>query len=155
LAALAPLPGERLWDVGAGCGSIAIEWLRAGPGLHANAVEAEPRRCALIAGNAAALGVPQREIVEGRAPPALATRPLPDAIFLGGGSGEPRMLSALWRGLRPGGRLVANAVTVEGEARLARWHGRRGGELTRIAVSHAETLGGLHGWRPQMGVTQW
>jgi precorrin-6Y C5,15-methyltransferase (decarboxylating) len=155
LAALAPLPGELLWDVGAGSGAIAIEWLRGGRGLRAIAIERQPKRCALIARNAAALGVPRLELVAGEAPAALAGLPAPDAVFLGGGSGAPRMRETLWQALRPGGRLVANAVTVAGEARLARWQGELGGELTRIAVQHAAPVGAHLGWRPQLTVTQW
>lgn len=153
LAALAPLPGETLWDVGAGCGSIGIEWLRGG-GRHAIAIEREPVRIALIAENAAALGVPELEIVAGEAPAALETLPQPDAVFLGGGAGTPGLFEAGWSRLRVGGRLVANAVTVEGEARLVAWRAAYGGRLTRIAVSEAEPLGGGTAWRPLLPVTQ-
>ena len=154
LAALAPLPGERLWDIGAGCGSVAIEWLRARGSLAAIAIERAAARCALIARNAAALGVPDLRIVEGEAPAALAGLPAPDAVFLGGGGSDGTLWEAAWRALRPGGRLVANVVTLEGEAQLARWHGAHGGELTRITVSPAAPIGRRHGWRPQMTVTQ-
>ncbi len=154
LAALAPLPGETLWDVGAGCGSIAIEWLRAGEGRAAIAVERDPARAAIIARNAAALGVPALRIVAGTAPEALVGLPAPDAVFVGGGVGEPGLLPALWRALPPGGRLVANVVTAEGEARLLDWHGRHGGALTRIAVSRAEPAGRRHLWRALAPVTQ-
>jgi precorrin-6Y C5,15-methyltransferase (decarboxylating) len=154
LAALAPLSGELLWDVGAGCGAIAIEWLRAGRTLGAIAVERDAMRCALIARNAAALGVPELRVQHGVAPRALADLPSPDAVFLGGGVSEPALWEALWRALKPGGRLVVNAVTVEGEAQLARWQQRHGGELCRIAVARAEPLGGYHGWRPLLAVTQ-
>jgi precorrin-6Y C5,15-methyltransferase (decarboxylating) len=154
LAQLAPLPGELLWDVGAGCGSIAIEWLRAGQGTRALAIERNAARCALIARNAAALGVPDLAIVQGAAPEALAGLPVPDAIFLGGGANAAALWPVLWQALRPGGRLVANVVTLEGEARLATWHAERGGELLRLTVARAEPVGGLHGWRPAMPVTQ-
>ncbi len=153
LAALGPFPGETLWDVGAGSGSIGIEWLRGGGG-HAIAIERDPARAALIAENAATLGVPELEILAGEAPPALASLRDPDAIFLGGGTGAPGLFDEAWRRLRPGGRLVANAVTVEAEARLAAWHAAHGGRLTRIAVSEAAPLGGGHGWRPLLPVTQ-
>jgi precorrin-6Y C5,15-methyltransferase (decarboxylating) len=153
LAALMPLTGETLWDVGAGSGSIAIEWLRGGGG-RAVAIERNPARLALIAENAALLGVPELEIVAGEAPAVLAELPAPDAVFLGGGTGTPGLFEQAWSRLRPGGRLVANAVTVGGEARLAAWHSARGGRLTRIAVSEAEPLGGGHAWRPLMPVTQ-
>jgi precorrin-6Y C5,15-methyltransferase (decarboxylating) len=154
LAALAPLPGELLWDIGAGCGSVAIEWLRAGEGRSAIAVERQPERAALIALNAAALGVPELRIVGGAAPAALADLPRPEAVFLGGGVGEPGLLECLWAALPPGGRLVANAVTIEGEARLLAWQRTHGGALTRIAVSRAEPLGAYHAWRPLLPVTQ-
>jgi len=153
LAALAPLAGETLWDVGAGCGSIGIEWLRGGGG-RAIAIERNPVRLALIAENAAMLGVPELDIVPGEAPAALADLPTPDAVFLGGGTGVPGVFEQVWSRLRPGGRLVANAVTVAGEARLAAWHGQHAGQLTRIAVSEAEPLGSGHAWRPFMPVTQ-
>jgi precorrin-6B C5,15-methyltransferase / cobalt-precorrin-6B C5,C15-methyltransferase len=154
LAALAPLPGEALWDVGAGCGSIAIEWLRAGEGRSAAAIERNPMRAAIIARNATSLGVPRLHIVAGAAPEALDGLPVPDAIFAGGGIGEPGLLPLLWTRLRPGGRLVANVVTAEGEARLLDWHTSYGGELTRIAISRAEPLGPRHLWRSLAPVTQ-
>jgi precorrin-6Y C5,15-methyltransferase (decarboxylating) len=155
LAALAPLPGERLWDVGAGCGSIAVEWLRAGRGLHAVAIESDAPRRALIAENAAALGTPELQIVAGSAPAALDGLPSPDAIFIGGGIADAKLVERCWAALGAGGRLVANVVTVEGEARLADCRDRLGGSLTRIAVSRAEPLGPYLGWRPLMPVTQW
>ena len=154
LAALAPLAGETSWDVGAGCGSIAIEWLRASEGGSAIAIERDAGRAATIAHNAAALGVPGLRVVLGAAPAALAGLPPPDAVFLGGGIGAPGMLPALWAGLPPGGRLVANVVTAEGEVRLLDWHARHGGALTRIAVSRAEPAGRHHLWRPLAAVTQ-
>jgi precorrin-6Y C5,15-methyltransferase (decarboxylating) len=158
LASLAPLYGETLWDVGAGCGSIAIEWLRSGESVNAVAIEREPRRAAIIARNAAALGVPDLEIVCGDALAILGTIPArlvpPDAIFVGGGVAQPNLLPALWAALRLGGRLVANVVTLGGEQALMAWHARHGGELTRIALSHAEPLGGGQVWRPQLNVTQ-
>jgi len=153
LAALAPLPGETLWDVGAGSGSIGIEWLRGGGG-RAMAIERVAARVALIAENAALLGVPELEIVAGEAPAALRDLPTPDAVFLGGGTGEPGLFEAAWNRLRPGGRLVANAVTVASEARLAAWHQAQGGRLVRIAVSEAEPLGGAQSWRALLPVTQ-
>jgi precorrin-6Y C5,15-methyltransferase (decarboxylating) len=154
LAALAPLPGETLWDIGAGCGSIAIEWLRAGGGRSAIAIEREPARAAMIARNAASLGVPGLRIVLGAAPGSLAGLPPPDAIFIGGGIGEAGLLPQAWATLPPGGRLVANVVTAEGEARLLDWHARHGGALTRIAVSRAAPVGPHHLWRPLATVTQ-
>jgi precorrin-6B C5,15-methyltransferase / cobalt-precorrin-6B C5,C15-methyltransferase len=154
LAALSPLPGETLWDVGAGCGSIAIEWLRAGEGRSAIAIERDPTRAAIIARNAAALGIPELRIVLGAAPEALKDLSPPHAIFIGGGIGEAGLLAQAWASLPPGGRLVANVVTTEGEARLLDWHVRCGGALTRIAVSRAEPAGPHHLWRPLAMVTQ-
>jgi len=154
LAALAPLAGETLWDIGAGCGSIAIEWLRATDAGTAIAVELDPARVAMIARNAAALGVPGLHIIVGSAPETLPDGPAPDAIFVGGGIGEPDLLPALWTRLRPGGRLVANAVSIEGERALLAWQAQHGGSLTRISVSRAEPLGQHQAWRPLLPVTQ-
>jgi precorrin-6Y C5,15-methyltransferase (decarboxylating) len=154
LAALAPLPGQTLWDVGAGCGSIAIEWLRAGAGRSAIAIERIAGRAAVIARNANSLGVPGLRIITGTAPEALDGLPVPDAIFAGGGIGDPGLLPALWARLRSGGRLVANVVTVEGEARLLDWQTDHGGALTRIAVSRADPVGRYHLWRSLTPVTQ-
>jgi precorrin-6Y C5,15-methyltransferase (decarboxylating) len=154
LAALSPLSGETLWDVGAGCGSIAIEWLRADAQLSAIAVERNPARAAIIARNAAALGVPGLRIVHGAAPAALDGLPPPDAIFVGGGLSDPALLPALWQALRPGGRLVANVISTEGERALLDWQARHGGSLTRLAIARAEKLGAHHAWRPLAAVTQ-
>jgi precorrin-6B C5,15-methyltransferase / cobalt-precorrin-6B C5,C15-methyltransferase len=154
LAALAPLPTETLWDVGAGCGSIAIEWLRLGEDRSAIAIERDPTRAALIARNAAALGVPELRIVPGSAPEALESLPQPNAVFIGGGIGAAGLLSGAWESLPAGGRLVANVVTTDGEARLIDWHARHGGALTRIAVSRAEPVGPHQLWRPMATVTQ-
>lgn len=155
LAALAPSPGQRLWDVGAASGSIAIEWLRAEPSAHAIAVEQRRDRARQAELNALALGVPELQIRIGRAPGALDGLPAPDAVFVGGGLTAPGMLPACWEALSPGGRLVANAVTVEGEQVLVAARAAHGGQLTRIALSHAEPLGDFTGWRAQMPVTQW
>ncbi len=154
LAALAPVPGQRLWDVGAGCGSIAIEWMRAADRAEAVAVERVPARAALIAANAEALGTPKLDLVEGEAPAALEGLAAPDAVFIGGGLSGEGLFRRCWAALPAGGRLVANAVTLEGEQALASWRAEVGGDLTRIAVSRAEPVGGLHGWRPLMPVTQ-
>ncbi len=154
LAALAPTPGQRLWDVGAGCGSVAIEWLRSHRTLAAVAVERESARCALINENAAALGVPHLELVEGEAPAALKELPPPDAVFIGGGLTTPGLVERCWQALKPRGRLVANAVTVEGEACLFALRTAIGGDLTRIAISRAEPIGPYTGWRAHMPVTQ-
>jgi precorrin-6Y C5,15-methyltransferase (decarboxylating) len=154
LASLAPLPGELLWDIGAGCGSIGIEWLRATENCPAVAVERDPARAAVIARNAAALGVPGLEIILGEAPETLPEQSPPDAIFVGGGIGDPGLLPALWARLRPDGRLVANAVSIEGERTLLDWQARHGGSLSRIAVSRAEPLGRHQAWRPMLPVIQ-
>ena len=155
LARLAPAPGHLLWDVGAGAGSVGIEWLRSDPRCRAVAVESHPERAERVRRNAARLGVPSLEVVEGRAPDALAGLPAPDAVFVGGGASAPGVLEACWAALRSGGRLVVHAVTLETEAVLHRWAERHSGELTRIAVERAEPIGGFTGWRPARAVVQW
>ncbi|RBY78391.1 cobalamin biosynthesis bifunctional protein CbiET [Geodermatophilus sp. TF02-6] len=155
LARLAPLPGQLLWDVGAGAGSIGIEWMRVHPSCRAVAVESVAERAARVRRNAARLGVPGLRVVEGRAPAALSGLPAPDAVFVGGGLTAPSLLETCWDALPAGGRLVANAVTVEGEAVLAAWHARVGGELVRFGVQRAEPVGGFTGWKPAMPVTIW
>jgi len=154
LAALAPVAGQRLWDVGAGCGSIAVEWMRAAPRAEAVAIERKKERVAMIAANASALGTPKLEIVTGEAPAALEGLAPPDAVFVGGGATTEGLFEACWSALQPGGRLVANAVTLEGEQALVAWRRRIGGNLVRIAVSRAEPVGPFTGWRPLMPVTQ-
>ncbi|TKJ33451.1 precorrin-6y C5,15-methyltransferase (decarboxylating) subunit CbiE [Blastococcus sp. CCUG 61487] len=153
LARLAPLPGRLLWDVGAGAGSIGIEWMRTHPSCRAVAVESRPDRVARIRGNAARLGVPGLQVVEGRAPEALAGLPAPDAVFVGGGATTPDLLDTCWAALRPGGRLVVTAVTLESEAVLAGWFARVGGDLVRLSVAHGSPVGSFTGWRPAMPVT--
>jgi len=155
LARLAPLPDQLLWDVGAGAGSIGIEWMRTHPSCRAVAVESRSDRAERIARNATSLGVPGLRVVLGRAPEALAGLDEPDAVFVGGGATTAELLDTCWGSLRPGGRLVANAVTVESEAVLAGWFARVGGELVRIAVQRAEPVGGFTGWKPAMPVTIW
>ncbi|MBW3095746.1 precorrin-6y C5,15-methyltransferase (decarboxylating) subunit CbiE [Pseudohoeflea coraliihabitans] len=155
LAHLAPRPAALLWDIGAGCGSVAIEWMRAAPGARAIAIEQKSERRALIAANALALGVPTLDIREGRAPEALAGLAPPDAVFIGGGLSDAALFDALWPVLKAGGRLVANAVTVEGEARLIALQAAHGGELVRMQISRAEPVGRFHGWKPLMPVTLW
>ncbi len=155
LSALAPRRGERLWDIGAGTGSVAIEWMLADSSLRAIAVEAHAERAARIARNAAALGVPGLDVVHGAAPAALAGLAPPDAIFIGGGASEAGVLERCIEVLRPGGRLVINAVTLATEALLIRRHAELRGELIRIAIARAEPLGGKSGWRPAMPITQW
>ncbi|RTM05889.1 MAG: precorrin-6y C5,15-methyltransferase (decarboxylating) subunit CbiE [Hyphomicrobiales bacterium] len=155
LSALAPRRGELLWDIGAGSGSIGIEWMLVHPSLRAIAIEANGERAARIARNAAHCGVPGLVVVEGTAPKALAKLETPDAIFIGGGGSDAGVLEKAIRALRPGGRLVANAVTLEMEALLLDQHNQRGGDLTRIALSRAAPVGSMQAWRPAMPVTQW
>ena len=154
LAALAPLPGQFLWDVGAGCGSIGIEWCRAAKGARAYAIEPDPDRRGMIRDNALALGVPDIEIIDGIAPAALEDLTPPDAVFIGGGLSADGMVEHCWAALVPGGRLVANAVTLEGEQVLAVAHKALGGELIRLSVSRASPVGDFEGWRPMMPITQ-
>ncbi len=154
LAKLGPLPGQMLWDVGLGSGSVAIEWMRAAKGARAVGIEPRADRRAMAAANALVLGVPDLDIVEGEAPGAMRGLPRPDAVFLGGGLSEAAF-GVAWEALAPGGRVVANAVTLEAQGGLMALHARHGGELARIAVSRAEPVGRLTGWRPAMEVMQW
>jgi len=155
LSALAPCRGELLWDVGAGAGSVGIEWMLADPSLRAIALEARADRAARIARNAAAFGVPGLAIVQGTAPTALAGLPAPQAIFVGGGGSDPGVLDSAIAALLPGGRLVVNAVTLKTEAALLARRAVLGGDLIRLAVSRAEPIAGTAGWRPAFPVTQW
>ncbi|MEU4794748.1 precorrin-6y C5,15-methyltransferase (decarboxylating) subunit CbiE [Streptomyces sp. NPDC023327] len=155
LAALAPAPGELLWDVGGGSGSIAVEWMRAHPACRAVTVEKNAVRAERIVRNADRLGVPGLRVVTGAAPEALYALPVPDAVFIGGGLTAPGLLDACWEALPAGGRLVANTVTLESEALLTGWYRRHGGELVRLAVAQAVPVGGFTGWRQAMPVTQW
>lgn len=154
LSALAPRPGEFLWDLGAGSGSVAVEWLLAHPSMRAVGIEADPERAARARANAAALGVERLEVREGRAPEALAGLAPPDAVFLGGGASE-ELLTALWEILPQGARLVAHAVTLESEALFAQWRGKVGGSLLRIDLSEAAPLGRKSGWKAAYPVVQW
>jgi precorrin-6Y C5,15-methyltransferase (decarboxylating) len=155
LAALAPRRGEMLWDVGCGSGSVAIEWMLRAPANRAIAVERQAERAARAARNAAALGVPDLQVMVGSAPEALAALPEPDAVFLGSGVHEARVLEAGWAALRAGGRIVANAVTIESEAALFGVCERLGGTLTRLSVERLDALGARRGFRPARTVTQW
>jgi precorrin-6B C5,15-methyltransferase / cobalt-precorrin-6B C5,C15-methyltransferase len=159
LSSLAPRRGELLWDVGAGSGSVAIEWLLADLSLSAIAVERRPDRAARIERNAAAFGVPNLKVIEGSAPEALASLATPDAVFVGGGTTTPGLIDAVRDALRSGGRLVVNAVSLQSEAVLLRCHAHWGGLLSRIAISRASPIGGedapMTGWRAAMPVTQW
>ncbi|MGG7519695.1 precorrin-6y C5,15-methyltransferase (decarboxylating) subunit CbiE [Allorhizobium undicola] len=155
LSKLQPFPNALLWDVGAGCGSIAIEFLRAGLGTRAIAIEEKPERVAMIRDNAQNLGTPDLEIIEGAAPAALRGLEGPDVIFIGGGITVDGLFETCWQSLKDGGRLVANAVTVEGEARLAQLRSQHGGELLRLSVSRAAPVGRYCGWKSLMPVTMW
>ena len=154
VSALDPRPGALLWDVGAGAGSVAIEWLLSERTCAAIAVEREADRCARIARNAAMLGVPRLKVQQGAAPEALELLPVPEAVFIGGGLSLPGLIETCWARLAPGGVLVANAVTVAGEAILADWGARHEGTMTRLAVSRARPVGRHLAWRPLMPVTQ-
>jgi len=155
LSALAPAPGMLLWDVGAGCGSIAIEWMRQNPRNSAAAIEHNADRLQLIAANASALGAPRMQIVSGKAPDATAGLEPPDAVFIGGGITTDGLIKHCWNKLKPVGRLVANVVTTEGERILSNWRENHGGDLRRISIERAEPVGRLTGWRPAMTVTQY
>ena len=155
LAALAPRRGDHLWDVGAGAGSIAIEWMLLDPANRATAIENDPTRAARIVRNAAWFGVPDLNLVTGHAPEALTGLTRPDAIFIGGGSTSGPLLDVAYAALAPGGRLVVNAVTIETQALLIARFSAQGGDLSSIAVARADKIGGFHGWRPAMPVTQW
>ena len=155
LSSLAPCRGELLWDIGAGAGSIAIEWMLSDPTMRAIAIERRGDRAARIVRNATACGVPALQIIAAAAPAALVELPMPDAIFIGGGASEPGLLDSAARALRPGGRLVVNAVTLEAESLLLGRHAVLGGELLRLAISRAEPLGEKTGWRTAMPVTHW
>lgn len=155
LARLMPVPGQLLWDVGAGAGSVGIEWMRAHPTCRTVAVEADATRAERIARNASRLGVPALAVVHGKAPDVLGELPVPDAVFVGGGGTRAGVLEACLRALRQGGRLVMHGVTVETEQLLAQAYRDRGGELTRIQVERAEPVGSFTGWTPFRAVTQW
>ncbi len=154
VAKLMPMRGALLWDIGCGCGSVAIEWMRAA--RYAQAIGIEPRadRRAMAAANALALGTPKLELVDGVVPEAIDGLAAPDAIFIGGGL-SAATFDAAWAALRPLGRLVANAVTLESEAVLIGLYQQYGGDLVKLQVHRAEPVGGLTGWRPAMPVTQW
>ena len=154
IAALEPRYGELLWDIGLGAGSIAIEWLLCDASLRAVGIEENAARADIAARNAATLGTPELRIVHGRAPESLQGLSAPDAVFIGGGLGDG-VLAPAWAALKPGGRIVANAVTLEAENTLLIAFQQLGGELSRIDVARADKLGALHGWRPAFPITQW
>ncbi len=155
LSSLAPRPGELLWDIGCGSGSIAIEWLLRHPANRATGIEPNERRRTTALKNAANLGVPWLELLAGSAPEALAGLEAPDAIFIGGGGTAEGLLDAAWSALKPGGRLVANAVTIETESRLSHCFNALGGSLNRLSLERADSVGRFHAFRPAMTVTQW
>lgn len=155
VSALRPLPGQLLWDVGAGCGSVAIEWLRTHRSLSAVAIESDAVRQGMIESNAATLGTPHLTLVAGAAPQAYEGLPAPDAVFIGGGISDRGVAEGAWARLKPGGRLVANAVTAEGEAQLFALREKLGGDMTRLSVARLAPVGELHGWKPLMPVTQY
>ncbi len=155
LARLGPLPGELLWDVGSGSGSVAVEWMRTDTSCRSIAFERDPFRAERIIRNARALGVPTLSVVTGSAPESFAGIEKPSAIFLGGGVAAPEMINACLENLETGGRFVANAVTLQAEAILLERHASLGGELIRFSISRAEPIGGFLAWCPQMPITQW
>ncbi len=154
VAKLMPMRGALLWDIGTGCGSIAVEWMRAARYARAIGIEPRAERRAMAAANALALGVPKLELIEGKVPAALEGLPAPDAIFIGGGLSR-KTFEVAWEALRPLGRLVANAVTLESEAILVALQKRHGGDLIKITINRAEDLGKMSGWKPLRPVTQW
>jgi precorrin-6B C5,15-methyltransferase / cobalt-precorrin-6B C5,C15-methyltransferase len=155
LAALAPRAGQLLWDIGAGSGSVGIEWCLRHRRNRCIAVEQRSERAARVRRNTAELGVDALGVIVGRAPEALAALPAPDAVFIGGGASDPAVLETAWAAMKPGGRMVVNAVALETEVRLSDLFARHGGALRRIAIARAEPLGRLHGWRAALPITQW
>ncbi len=155
LSALAPRAGELLWDIGAGAGSVGIEWCLRHPRNRCIGVEERADRAERARRNALDLGAVSLDIRLGRAPDALGGWPAPDAAFIGGGASDPGVFEACWAALKPGGRLVVNAVTLETEMLLGSLHGQHGGAMRRIALSRLEPVGSMHGWRAAMPVTQW
>jgi precorrin-6Y C5,15-methyltransferase (decarboxylating) len=155
LSALAPVPGALLWDVGAGCGSVAIEWMRTHIRNRAIAFEHDETRLKMITENASNLGTPSLQIIPGNLPTTLNDQPRPDAVFLGGAVSKDEIFRQCWQALHPGGRLVANSVTLEGDAANIARHAEFGGDLVRIDISHVEPVGRMRGMRPRMSVLQW
>lgn len=155
LSALASAPDQLLWDVGAGCGSVAIEWMRSARGCEAIAFECIPERVKMIAENAERLGTPRLKVITGEAPATLAGHPAPDAVFIGGGLGIPGVFETAWEHLKPGGRMVVNVVTIEGELRLYDLQAKHGGDLVRMEISYLTHIGPLRALKPRMPVLQW
>lgn len=154
LSMLAPTPGEHLWDIGAGSGSISIEWLLSHPTCSAVAIESDPVRATRASANAERLGADRLRIVQGTAPAALIDLECPDAVFIGGGLSDA-LLDELWKKLDPGCRIVANAVTLETEAIVTSWHARAGGMLQRIQLAEARSIGTKRGWQSSYPIVQW
>ena len=155
LATLAPAPGQVLWDIGAGCGSVAIEWMRSTRGCEAVAVEPNAARQAMIATNADQLGAPRLNVIAGQAPEALKGLSEPDAIFIGGGISDHGVFETAWAALKPGGNLVANVVTIEGEMHLYDLQEKHGGDLVRMDISNLSPVGPYRAMKPRMSVLQW
>jgi precorrin-6Y C5,15-methyltransferase (decarboxylating) len=155
LAALGPYPDALLWDVGAGCGSIAIEWMRAARGAQSVAFENDQQRRRMIDENADRLGTPRLKVIAGEAPQSLAGHEAPDAVFIGGGMGIPGVFETSWAALKPHGRMVANVVTLEGELHLVDLQEKHGGDLVRLDVSYLARIGPLRALKPRMAVLQW
>ncbi|MBA2126752.1 cobalamin biosynthesis bifunctional protein CbiET [Hyphomicrobium methylovorum] len=155
LSSLRPSPGELLWDVGVGSGSIGIEWLLAHPANRAIGIERDDVRAARAERNAVALGVPHFDIRRGGAPEAFAGLPAPDAIFIGCGTDGGKAIEAAWAALKPGGRIVVNSVTLESEQALIAAYHLHGGTLTRLSAERAEPIGRRMAWRPALPVVQW
>ena len=155
LAALSPAPDHLLWDIGAGCGSVAIEWMRSTRGCEAIAFEHHEDRLRMIAINTDRLGTPRLKIVAGNVPATLTGQRAPDAVFIGGGIGIPGVFETAWERLKPGGRMVANVVTIEGEMHLYDLQEKHGGELVRLEISNLTPIGPYRALKPRMAVTQW
>lgn len=155
LAALGPVPDKLLWDAGAGCGSVSIEWMRAARGAQAIAFENNAERLGMIAANADALGTPRLKVVAGEMPETLEGQPRPDAVFIGGGIWIPGVFEKAWNALKPGGNMVANVVTIEGDLHLYDLHEKHGGDIVRIEISNLAYVGRLRALKPRMAVTQW
>ena len=155
LAALAPAPDQVLWDIGAGCGSVSIEWMRSTRGCEAVAFEHNAERLNMIGQNMDALGTPRLKVIAGKAPETFAGQPAPHAIFIGGGVGNAGVFESAWEKLRPAGRLVANVVTIEGEMHLYDLQEKHGGDLVKIEVSNLTHVGPYRALKPRMAVTQW
>ena len=155
LAALAPAPDQMLWDIGAGCGSVSIEWMRVARGCEAIAIEHNEDRLKMIATNADQLGTPRLKVIAGKAPDALVGLRAPDAVFIGGGVGNEGVFDAAWQNLKSGGRMVCNVVTIEGEMHLYDLQEKHGGELVRMDVSTLTQVGPYRALKPRMSVVQW